>query len=54
MGRISDYDIPLLSVGAKDEDDNDICDLCGKPMPVYTKVTKSDEIVMGNKYRRVV
>ena len=47
---ISDYDIPLLSVGAKDEDDNDICDLCGKPMPVYTKVTKSDEIVMGNKY----
>ena len=50
LKAIEDYDIPLLSVGAKDEDDNDICDLCGKPMPVYTKVTKSDEIVMGNKY----
>lgn len=47
---IEDYDIPLLSVGAKDDDDNGECDLCGKPMPVYTKVTSADEIVMGNKY----
>lgn len=50
LKAIEAYDIPLLSVGAKDEDDNDICDLCEKPMPVYTKVTSADDIVMGSQY----
>ncbi|MGN1121530.1 MAG: hypothetical protein ACI4RV_04110 [Eubacteriales bacterium] len=43
-------DIPLLADGASDSDDDGICDLCGKPMPVYTKVESADEIVMGNRY----
>ena len=50
LNFIEDYDIPLLSFGAKDDDNDGVCDLCGKPMPVYTKVTSADEIVMGNKY----
>jgi len=43
-------DLILLALGAKDNDGNDICDYCGKNMPVFTKVTSADEIVMQNKY----
>ena len=50
LNAISDTDIPILADGAKDSDNDGICDLCGKPMPVYTKVTSADEIVMGNQY----
>ena len=48
--EISDTDIPILADGAKDSDNDGICDLCRKTMPVYTKVTSTDEIVMGNQY----
>lgn len=50
LNTISDTDIPILADGAKDSDNDGICDLCGKTMPVYTKVTSADEIVMGNQY----
>lgn len=50
LNAISDTDIPILADGAKDSDNDGICDLCGKTMPVYTKVTSADEIVMGNQY----
>lgn len=50
LNGMDSSEIPLLAAGAKDSDDDGVCDLCGKPMPVYTKVTKADEIVMGNTY----
>lgn len=43
-------DIKLVSDGPKDDDNDDICDVCEKPMPVFTKVTSADELVMGNQY----
>lgn len=43
-------DLIILALGAKDENDDDFCDYCHKKMPIFTKVTKSDEIVMQNKY----
>lgn len=50
LNKISQTDIPILADGAKDSDNDGICDLCGKTMPIYTKVTSTDEIVMGNQY----
>lgn len=50
LNVIYEYDIPILADGAKDSDNDGICDFCGKTMPVYTKVTSADEIVMGNQY----
>ena len=50
LNEISQTDIPILADGAKDSDNDGICDLCGKTMPIYTKVTSVDEIVMGNQY----
>lgn len=43
-------DLIILALGAKDEDGDDVCDYCHKKMPVFTKVTSADEIVMQNKY----
>lgn len=50
LNRISNEDIPILASGAKDSDDDGICDLCGRTMPIFTKVTSPDEIVMGSQY----
>ncbi|MGN1319301.1 MAG: dockerin type I repeat-containing protein [Lachnospirales bacterium] len=47
---INEGDIQLLAKGALDTDNDGICDLCGRTMPIYTKVTNENEIVMGNKY----
>lgn len=43
-------DVIMLALGAKDENGDDVCDYCHKKMPVFTKVTSADEIVMQNKY----
>ncbi len=43
-------DLIILALGAKDANGDDICDYCGKNMPIFTKVTNADEIVMQNKY----
>lgn len=43
-------DLIILALGAKDANDDDVCDYCEKSMPIFTKVTSEDEIVMQNKY----
>ena len=50
LNVIYEPELPILADGAKDSDNDGICDLCGKTMPVYTKVTSADEIVMGSQY----
>lgn len=50
LNVIYESDIPILADGAKDSNNDGICDLCGKTMPVYTKVTSADEIVIGGQY----
>lgn len=50
VNTIDEMDLPILADGAKDEDDDGICDFCGRNMPIYTEVTDENEIVVGNKY----
>ena len=43
-------DLTLYAYSAIDEDNDGLCDDCGKNMPVYKKVSSQDDIIAGGKY----
>lgn len=43
-------DLTLYAYSAIDENDDGLCDDCGKNMPVYRKVSSQDDIIAGGKY----
>lgn len=50
-GLTQTYNRPtIMSYGAADNDNDGVCDDCGKNMPVFKKVTAPKEIVAGGKY----
>ncbi len=51
IGLNNIYSPPIIMpYGAIDNDNDGICDDCGKNMPVFRKVTEADKILVGAKY----